>query len=424
MNYALGKDCPIKESAMDGKRTLLLGFRFWAFVGLMSATAAVQAAPPWSNLMSLKGVSADPNKKYMLSEENGPWMIMACTFSGEGAEKQAQELVLELRKRYKLPAYMANGRIDPGEAQGRGFDKNGNLAKWKYNKYKNESDPEKRRHPELNEIAVLVGNYGAANDKDAQETLRKIKYAKPNCLELKENQATHQTLTGWRYAQQKVYEAIGSEKKMLGPMRHSFIVINPKLPPDFCAPKGVEPEIVALNKGVPFSLLDCPGKYTVQVATFRGNAVIKQEDIQDIEEGKKKMGSRLAQAAENADKLTHRLRELGYDAYQFHDRFTSIVTVGSFDSPGTVQPNGQVEPGAKARRIIEVFGPQSDRDSILANRPEYQNLIKAQGLEKQSVAVEPKYITVSHNEIIPFDVQPTVVQVPKRSFSSTMRGEE
>jgi hypothetical protein len=212
------------------------------------------------------------------------------------------------------------------------------------------------------------------------------------------------------------------------------------LPPGYCIPKGVEPEIVALNKGVPFSLLDCPGKYTVQVATFRGNAVIKQDEIRDIEEGRKKMGNRLATAAENANKMTRKLRELGYEAYQFHDRYTSIVTVGSFQSPGTTGPDGQIELAPKIRRTIEVFGPKPDRESLLyfqwrkrenPNNPlnfdspleeaQYQSIIQTQGLDKQRVSVEPEFLVISKYEFIPFDIQPTVVQAPKRSFSSTMR---
>ena len=139
-------------------------------------------------------------------------------------------------------------------------------------KYKDSKDKEKARHPELVEVAVLVGNYPAADDSEAQQTLQKIKYATPQCLEVKEGKATHQTLTGWRMLQRQVYEAIGNEKKKLGPMGHAFITTNPLLPPEYFAPKnGIDEVVVAMNKDVPYDLLDCPGKYTVQVATFKGN---------------------------------------------------------------------------------------------------------------------------------------------------------
>ena len=145
-------------------------FRLWMVVGVWwGACTAVEAAPPWSDLISLKSVDADPNKAYPLTEENGPWMVMACSFSGDGAEKQAQELVYELRKRYKLPAYTYQGQFDPGEAQGRGVDEFGKPRKWNYMKYKDSKDKEKARHPELTEVAVLVGNYQAADDARSPE---------------------------------------------------------------------------------------------------------------------------------------------------------------------------------------------------------------------------------------------------------------
>ena len=52
---------------------------------------------------------------------------------------------------------------------------------------------------------------------------------------MKEGKQTHQTLTGWRMIQQQVYEAIGSEKKKLGPMGHAFVTPIPCCPPDYFA---------------------------------------------------------------------------------------------------------------------------------------------------------------------------------------------
>ena len=338
-------------------------FRLSMAVGVWCAASAAQSSP-WSDLISLNRVDTDATKPYTIAEENGPWMVMACSFSGKGAEKQAHELVLELRKRYKLPAYIYLGHFDPGEAQVRGVDKFGNKRKGAYYKFK---DTKNADHPDLVEIAVLVGNFRTADDPKAHAMLNTLKYAKPKCLEVKEGQATNQTLTGWRLAQQQVYEMIGSSKRQQGPMRHAFIVPNPLLPPDYFNQKGLDEETIALNKDVPHSLLDCPGKYTVQVATFKGNAVIRQADIRDIEDGRKEMGSQLAVAAQQADALVKKLRELGYEAYQFHDRYSSIVTVGSFKSPGTTMPDGHIEFDPTITRIVETFraGPEPGRSHAI-----------------------------------------------------------
>jgi hypothetical protein len=131
---------------MGGKRTFLL--IIFGLVLAVCCLAKVQAAPPWTNLVSFKQIEAEPDKTYALSENNGPWMIMACSFSGDGAEKQAQELVYELRKRYKLPAYIHKAQFDFGDAKGLGVDRFGTPVKMRY-----------RKGSEIKEVAVLVGDY-------------------------------------------------------------------------------------------------------------------------------------------------------------------------------------------------------------------------------------------------------------------------
>jgi hypothetical protein len=386
----------IKEFAMNGKRT----FRLWMAVGVLGAScAAAVAAPPWSGLLSSNNVSADPDKSYALTEANGPWLVMACSFSGKGAEQQAKDLAYELRKRYKLPAYTYKAQFDLGQAPGRTRPKEG--YEWRYNKYRGKSKAE------VDEVGVLVGNYSSADDAGAQETLNKLKYAQPQCLEIKEGKATAQTLTGWRLTQQWAYELIGSEKKKLGPMRHAFITTNPLLPPEHFAQKGIDESIIAINRGVPYSLLDCPGKYTVQVATFTGKVIIKQEEIKAIEDGKP-MESELATAAKKADALTKALRMKGYEAYQFHDRYASIVTVGNFDSVGTPRPDGQIEINPQVHKVMQAFGADPKAGAALPD-----------SLKSSGASAMPVKSLVG----IPFDIQPVPVHVPRRAISSPPREE-
>jgi len=374
-------------------------FRLWMIAMAWCAAPWAASAAPWSQWISSSRVEADPDKVYAVSEENGPWMVMACSFSGDGAKKQAQELVQELRKRYKLPAYVYEGSFDPGEAQGRGIDKFGRPLKWNYMKYKGK-DKDQARHPKLTEVAVLVGNYESAEDGEAQKTLQTIKYATPEALEIEEGEKTHQTLTGWRMIQRQVQAAIGSEKKKLGPMGHAFITTNPLLPPEFFSPKGgLDPLVLDMNKNAEFSLLDCPGKYTVQVATFKGEVIIKQDEIKAIQEGHKQMKSGLAEAADKAHRLAKALRMKGYEAYEFHDRNASIVTVGSFNSVGTPRTDGRTEINPEIHRIMKTFGAESTT------------------LPGQTVPVTPLKSLVG----IPFDIQPIPVQVPKRSISTALR---
>jgi len=367
---------------MNGKKTswlLALGVALAA----LPATVA-DAAPPWDKLLTFNRVEADPDKAYRLTEENGPWLITACSFSGEGAERQARDLVHELRRRYKMPAYTHKMRFDFGEEDsGRGVDRFGEPLKMRY-----------RRGSELEEIAVLVGDYPAVDDPQAQKTLHKLKYSKPKCLELGGQRSTNRSLAGLRWMHKQML-ADGNEKKKKGPMGHAFITTNPLLPKEYFVPTGIEEFVLKMNKGVKHSLLDCPGKYTVQVAHFTGRVTLKQREIEDVKKGAKVKDSLLAEAAEKAHKLTKALRVKGWEAYEFHDRYTSIVTVGSFNSIGTPRPDGVTEINPKVHAIIETFKAK-----------------RASTPGSPAGAFLPRVVLG-----IPCDIQPKPVHVPKRSIS-------
>ena len=344
-----------------------------------------EAAPPWAMLLTFNRVEADPQKAYRVGEENGPWMIMACSFSGEGAQKQAQDLAYELRKRYKLPAFTHGAEFKFGTTQARGIY----------------GAPLKMQHrvDNLQEVAVLVGNYTGVDDPRAQKTLSKLKYSRPKCLEIDAAGQTNQSLAGWRMTQRKLHEFIGSQKKEKGPMGHAFITTNPVLPKEYFTAPGLDPLVVKMNRNVTHSLLDCPGKYTVQVATFKGNTFIKPKDIRDVENGKH-VKSKLAEAADKAHRLTEALREeKGWEAYEFHDRYASIVTVGSFDSVGTPRADGKIEINPKIAIIMRTFGGLPTTGPVPAG----------------SLPTSVKSLAG-----IPFDTQPIMVEVPKRSIGREM----
>ena len=145
--------------------------------------------------------------------------------------------------------------------------------------------------------------------------------------------------------------------------------------------------------------------------------IIKQNEIRAIQSGNKEMKSDLAEAAKKADTLTKALRMKGYEAYQFHDRYKSIVTVGSFSSIGTPQPGGAMNLTPEILRVVKIFG--TDPNATEELKPELQNALKAAGLDQRARAMPVKYLVG-----IPFDVQPIPVEVPKRSISVALRNRE
>ncbi len=134
--------------------------------------------------------------------------------------------------------------------------------------------------------------------------------------------------------------------------------------------------------------------------------MIDQREIAAIKAGKKTK-STLAEAADKAHRLTEALRLKGYDAYEFHDRYASIVTVGSFNSVGTRRPDGRIEMDPQMRNIIERFRA----------RP-----VNVPGQPVGATAVKSLLLPVAENKKanIPFDVQPIPIHVPKRSLGHEM----
>ncbi len=321
------------------------------FIGLVSPVPLC-AQQPWRGVSLFKRIEVNPDKPFTLTENEGPYLIMCTTFSGEEAEKQARELTHELRSVYKLPAYTYRMTFDYTQGTtGRTIDRYGAPQRMRY------------RNDKINEIAVLVGDYPTITDAQAKKTLDRIKHMEPDCLNLEKlkqaNKSTNRTLAAYRLAIQDILPENHANRKK-GPMGHAFIVGNPMLPREYFVPKGIDKVVYEMNQPLPHSLLHCPGKFSVKVATFAGRVVIDPKAIREIEEGKQSLsGGGLQQAAENAHKLCEALRAKGYEAYEFHDRHSSIVCVGSFDAVGTPRTDGKIEIDPQIHKLIETFSAES-----------------------------------------------------------------
>lgn len=344
---------------------------------------------PLTSLIPFRRVEADAKKTYTLTDEHGPWLVLAATFAGAGAEKQAHDLVLELRSRYKLTAYIHRQVYDYTQTvKGTKLTQTGEPARMKY------ANAERYEG-----LAVLVGDYRSVDDPELEKTLERIKYAKPDCLDIAKNKSSTQRFAALRALQHRMN--LNPEKNSKGPMGSAFATRNPLLPDEYFAHNGVDDFVARLNKGVEYSLLDNPGKFTVKVATFRG-AMIDQRDIDKLDGSKP--SNKLEIAADKAHRLTMALRKHSIEAYEFHDRTESCVTVGSFESDGKLLPSGAVEINPQMYAIIEKY------KAVPRNLPGHK-----------VVGLQPRVL-----DGITFDVQPLPIEVPRRSVSadySRPRGE-
>lgn len=324
---------------------------------------------------------------YAVTTEQGPWMIFAAAFAGATAEKEATDLVLELRKRWKLPAYLYSERYDYTQpVAANGLNPDGTQLKLRY-----------RLPIAYDEIAVLVGNFPAVDDPQLQKTMEFVKYARPACLDA----AVKAQTSSLRYAGMRAMQRrhSGKDKRQRqGLMGRAFVTRNPTLPEEFFAPKGIDSLVASMNAGVEHSLLECPGNYSVRVATFGGNVIMDQAQVREISTTGR-MESKLVEAAEKAHLVMEQLRKRKVEAYVFHDRHESIVTIGSFDSLGTPRSDGMTEINPAVHRIMQQYGAQP------LNVP-----------GQPAGRLMPKTVAG-----VMLDIQPIPVAVPKRSVASDYR---
>ena len=239
--------------------------------------SSASAKNPFS-LISFKRSKEVAQSSSLLTEDNGPWMIFVAAFAGEGSEAEARQLVNSLRSEFRLNAYLHKKYYDfTDPVEGKGFDKYGN--------------PKKMRFQSANafeEYAVLVGDYKELDDPKLEKHLKLIKTATAQELGLR---GTKQNPTTRRFATlRSVHKKLTSDKnkKKRGPLALAFVTRNPMMSRDAVAPKqGLSQELVDINKKVKYSLLKNPGKYTVRVASFRGQVVIDQQKIYEIEQNKR-----------------------------------------------------------------------------------------------------------------------------------------
>jgi hypothetical protein len=376
--------------------------------------------------------------EFSLTQESGPWLIVAASFSGTGAAEQAQALATELSSQYRMPAYIHEMNFKLGDSSpGEGIDQYGAPQRRRF-----------RRGDEIHELAVLVGNFPSIDDPDAQRILERIKTLEPEALS-QDAEKSAQSMAQFRKFEDAFLEKMGKNRNR-GPMGQAFFTRNPTLPREYFVPKGVDPFVAKMNEGVEHSLLDCSGDYTVRVATFRGQSMLQMNSQAAL--AQKSFWNRrkatddnpLIEAAENAHMLTRELRAHGWEAYEFHDRTESIVTIGAFAQVAQQLPDGRVIAAPQVEKIIKTFGAAYDTPadplSPIGNDPTNQRLVDEQEqqvklqLSSQQGGVvpgmNPKHVKILKGSgrrakverIIPIDITPQAIEVPKRSVSSAYAG--
>ena len=327
-------------------------------------------------------IEAKKGKEYKLTERHGPWMIMVASFKtppperraeGKSPKEAADELVYELRKK-GIPAYTYTQNEVRDEVET--TDRMGRFRKREYNA-KQET------------YCVLAGNYESHDESTKQGRLAKDTLAwienrfEPEFLTvldpnlerlLTAPDANYERAVAAKRSNVRklksggiLRQTPGKRRQGQGPLAGAFLTLNPLLPEDYQIKKH-DPLLRKLNSGQEFSLLDNDGKYTLVVASFYGKsskAQVGMMGLANFREAQKSFqaGDSLDEAAENAWELATLIRrgyfvvsevpnppldptrdkddpkrivplkpgQTAFEAYVWHDRFKSVVTVGSFD---------------------------------------------------------------------------------------------
>ena len=337
------------------------------------------------------GIEKNPLKEYQLQEKHGPWMIMVGTFSdvressmtkkteGLSARDAANKVVNELRGK-GIPAYVysQDARTEKIDT----FDRLGNKD-------------ERRFVAQNGMICVLAGNYPKIDDPIAQKTLNFVKRYHPKFLQDNKSGA--------------IFRDSGNKER--GPFVGAFLTINPMLKPAEVVRRKVDNETKHFNSGIEYALVSVKHKYTLRVATFSGKSAVplgsskyaNNENIFDktiVDSGP----YNLARAGEDAMQLTYAMRlnseatrKLGadrFEAYVFHDKYQSIVTVGGFDS----------KDDPEIKRLAQIFMAKYKQD----DSGEYALAAEALSLPSN----DPNNPAAPPVQTWAFDPVPEIIEIP------------
>lgn len=393
-------------SVRTGVICLLVSGLVWSSWGV----PAWAAEPPvgFGFLRRSTSFSTDP-AQMRLQAEDGPFVILATTFEGDDAQRQAIELSTELREKFKLKAYVHPRQTGSQEVMyGLKLDPQGNQLPMRY------------RQPDRGQAyAVLVGDFDSMDQPKTRKALDLVKHAQPASLGGSGAKAADTTSAIKQYRDSLFSNLGGGETKETGPMRSAFVTRNPLLPKDYFQPPTVDKTVSQWNTG-PYSLLECKKRYTVCVTTLRGDERYLTGTSQRVDE---EGGSEaLMRAAEMVERGARVLREQGFEAYTFHDRYASHITIGSFAELGSTTEDGQFYYAPNIVRIMQLFGGTGDKlysDTRTGTKaPEAKTLLNVDFIDVKKIAElstgdRKQRLQAAKDFSVPFDLEPRPMAVPR-----------
>lgn len=305
-------------------------------------TAPAAPLPEFANTAPLSGEKqGDPGSRYsMVPDEKpdinqdiqvtpqlGPWMICISTYSGPEAPTMARQLAMELRNNYKTGSYVFN---HGAEERRKEYQRVKSIID-KQREYLAKNNlpldyPIRVRYMRIEEqCAVMIGGFPSEEAaRHGLESVRKLTPPDPEKVKLDRRVVITDE------AKKK------GESAYVNPFQRAFVCRNPSIKhqEQVTEQKWDLPSLRRFNAGESFCLLECKKPLTLVVKQFQTPHVVegreKKESVLDaIGLGK---GDRVDSAAHSAHNLAELLRKAKLESYVLHTKYTSIVTVGGYDS--------------------------------------------------------------------------------------------
>jgi hypothetical protein len=291
-------------------------------LGLICVAGVLIFATPAGPLCA----QTESTAEYAVTPEVGPYMICVASFAGDDAAKMARDMVIEVRSRYRLPAYIFNRGAELRQQQ---LEEQKRLREQQEEQLRRLGvapvDQKFRiRHVRIEEqFAVLIGGYPDV-DKAHAELVRIKKLAPPKSV-------PPDLMTIGNASNGKDQGRLIP----INPFWQSFVVPNPAVkrskepreaPPD--------PFWEKLNSAETYSLFQCRQPWTLAIKEYQVPAIVQMKHEQSTFEklfGKSQTDA-LTATAMNAHALAEALRKSGLEAYVLHTRASSVVTIGGFAS--------------------------------------------------------------------------------------------
>jgi hypothetical protein len=280
------------------------------------------------------------NNDILVTPELGEWMIMVASYSGREGPMRARKMVVELRRVYRLPAYVFNFGAEEKRKE---LERVTRLIEQQKAELKAQGitsdQPIHVRHARIEEhCAVLIGGY--PNVDAANKVRNELKRIEPDPKVFMLEKPGDLFDVKFYTPNPDSKGETRQDATYVNPFTRAIPVRNPAVKHERPVEKLDISVLRRINADERYNLLKCNKRFTLVIKQFNmlGVATARNDPAPstagwDPLGAFKKSADPVDYAAENAHRLAEALR-LGnkLEAYVMHTKHYSLVTIGGYDS--------------------------------------------------------------------------------------------